>query len=76
MTAAGAEAAKHPLPPEKAVPVVIRDPLIEVGLQFVNLRTELLAEGNALLAEGNAIELVEHRFVAALDGAGTVSGCP
>ena len=49
MTAAGAEAAKHPLPPEKAVPVVIRDPLIEVGLQFVNLRTELLAKAMRFL---------------------------
>jgi hypothetical protein len=39
---------------------VVPDPIIEVGLQAVDRRAELLAEGDA-------IELVKHGFVETLD---------
>lgn len=41
---------------------VVPDPIIEVGLQAVDRRAELLAEGDA-------IELVKHCFVETLDDA-------
>src|ERR1700722_6185290 len=41
---------------------VVPDPIIEVGLQAVDRRAELLAEGDA-------IELVKHGFVETLDDA-------